>query len=167
MSFTPPEPLSPDHDLEGFDSGQPSLDGWLTARARKNEKIDGSRTYVVRDGDQVVAYYCLSTGAVAHVDAPGKIKRNMPDPIPVMLMGRLAVAKSHQGKGLARGLMRDALMRTLQAAEIAGIKALLVHAIDEDSARFYRHLGFLNSPVNPMMLMLPMATARAALEPDS
>lgn len=89
----------------------------------------------------------------------------MPDPIPVMLMGRLAVAKSHQGKGIARGLVRDAVLRTLKAAEIAGIRALLVHALDGDAARFYRHLGFLESPIDSLVLALPVAAAREALDP--
>ena len=89
----------------------------------------------------------------------------MPDPIPMMLLGRLAVAKSRQGRGIARGLVRDAVLRTLKAAEVAGIRALLVRALDEEAARFYRHLGFLESPVDPLVLALPVATARRALEP--
>ena len=87
----------------------------------------------------------------------------MPDPIPTVLLGRLAVARSHQGKGMARALVRDAILRTLQAAEIAGIRVLLVHALDEDAAAFYRHLGFVDSAINPLILMLPLATARKAL----
>ena len=96
---------------------------------------------------------------------PGRIRRNMPDPIPAMLMGRLAVARSHQGMGIPRGLVRDAILRTLKAAEIAGIRALLVHALDDEAAGFYRHLGFLESPVDPLVLALPVATARKAIDP--
>ena len=88
----------------------------------------------------------------------------MPEPTPVVLLGRLAVTRSHQGKGSARALVRDAVLRTLQAAEIAGIRALLVHSLDEDAAAFYRHLGFVESPIDPLVLMLPLATARRALE---
>lgn len=99
-----------------------------------------------------------------HRVAPGAVRRNMPDPIPVVLLGRLAVARSHQGRGIARALVRDAILRTLQAAEIAGIRALLVHALDEDATAFYRHLGFVGSAVDPLVLMLPLATARRSLE---
>ncbi len=165
MKLTAPEPIADRHVLAGFESGQPTLDSWLAARALKNERDGASRTYVVCDDGAVSAYYCLAAGSVQHRDVPGRIRRNMPDPIPVMLMGRLAVARSHQGRGIARGLVRDAVLRTLKAAEIAGIRALLVHALDEDAASFYRHLGFLESPVDPLVLALPLAAARKALEP--
>lgn len=165
MSPTAPEPIAAHHVFADFDSGQPTLDNWLTARALKNERDGASRTYVVCDDGAVVAYYCLAAGSVQHRDVPGRLRRNMPDPIPVMLMGRLAVVRFHQGRGLARGLVRDAILRTLKAAEIAGIRALLVHALDDDAARFYRHLGFLESPVDPLVLALPVATARKALDP--
>lgn len=165
MGLTTPEPVSAEDDLTGFDSGQPTLDAWLTARALRNEREGGSRTYVVRDNGSVVAYYRLAAGSVEHRDMPGRIRRNMPDPIPVMLMGRLAVARSHPGMGIARGLVRDAILRTLKAAEVAGIRALLVHALDDEAAGLYRHLGFLESPVDPLVLALPVATARRALDP--
>ena len=164
MSPTAPEPIGPDHDPTRFDSGQPTLDAWLASRALKNERGGGSRTYVVCEEGRVVAYYCLATGSVVHGAAPGNIRRNMPDPIPVMLMGRLAVDRSHQGQGIARALVRDAILRTLNAAEIAGIRALLVHALDDTAAAFYRHLGFVDSPVDPLVLMLPLASARRALD---
>ena len=164
MSLTAPEPIGADHDLTSFDSGQPTLDAWLTSRALKNERSGGSRTYVVCEKGAVVAYYCLSTGSVMHGVAPGNIRRNMPDPIPVMLMGRLAVDQSHQGRGIARALVRDAILRTLNVAEIAGTRALLVHALDDTVAAFYRHLGFLDSPADPLVLMLPLASARKALD---
>ena len=164
MELTGPEPITADHVLGGFDSGRPALDSWLVSRALRNERDGGSRTYVVADGGVVAGYYCLSAGSVTHGVAPGRIRRNMPDPIPVVLLGRLAVARSHQGKGIARGLVRDAILRTLQAAEIAGIRALLVHALDEGAATFYRHLGFVGSALDPLILMLPLATAHKALD---
>ena len=164
MSLTAPEPIRANHDLTSFDSGQPTLDAWLTSRALKNERGGGSRTYVVCEEGAVVAYYCLSTGSVVHGAAPGNIRRNMPNPIPVMLMGRLAVDQSHQGGGIARALVRDAILRTLNAAEIAGIRALLVHALDDTAAAFYRLLGFVDSPVDPLVLMLSLASARKALD---
>jgi len=163
MTLSAPQPISAEHTLNGFNSGQPSLDSWLISHAEKNERAGGSRTYVVCDDGVVVAYYCLSTGSVARREAPGRIRRNMPDPIPVMLIGRLAVDKSRQGRGIARALVRDAILRTLRAAEIAGVRALLVHALDEDAAGFYRHLGFMASPLDPLMLALPMSVARKAI----
>ena len=164
MSLEAPEPIGPDHDPTGFDSGRRTLDAWLASRAPKNERRGGSRTYVVCEMGRVVAYYCLSTGSVVHGSAPGNIRRNMPDPIPVMLMGRLAVDQSHQGRGIARALVRDAILRTLKVAEIAGVGALLVHALDDTAAAFYRHLGFMDSPVDPLVLMLPLTSVRKALD---
>ena len=164
MTLTEPQPISPEHVLSGFDSGQPSLDSWLISRAEKNERGGGSRTYVVCNDGVVVAYYCLSTGSVARKESPGRIRRNMPDPIPVMLIGRLAVDRGYQGQGIARALVRDAILRTLRAAKIAGIRALLVHALDQDAAGFYRHLGFMPSPLDPLVLALPMSAANKAVE---
>lgn len=134
------------------------------SRVLRNEQEGGSRTYVVSDDGKVIGYYCLAAGSVMRRAAPGKIRRNMPELIPVVLLGRLAVTRSHQGKGIARALVRDAVLRTLQAAEIAGIRTLLVHSLDEDAAAFYRNLGFVESPIDPLVLMLPLATARSALE---
>ena len=164
MALTGPEPLAADHVLDGLDSGQPTLDAWLISHALKNEREGGSRTYVVCDRGVVVAYYCLSTGSVARKDSPGRIRRNMPDPIPVMLVGRLAVDRTHQGQGMARALMRDAILRTMKAAEIVGVRALLVHALDEEAAKFYRHLGFMPSPLDPLVLALPLSAARKTLD---
>ncbi len=164
MELTGPEPLAADHVLDGFHSGQPTLDAWLISHALKNEREGGSRTYVVCDRGVVVAYYCLSTGSVARKDSPGRVRRNMPDPIPVMLVGRLAVDRTHQGQGMARALMRDAILRTMKAAEIVGVRALLVHALDEEAAKFYRHLGFMPSPLDPLVLALPLSAARKTLD---
>lgn len=159
-----PEPITADHVLAEFDCGRPVLDGWLVSRALRNEQEGGSRTYVVSEDGKVIGYYCLAAGSVLRRAAPGRIRRNMPNLIPVVLLGRLAVTRSHQGRGIARALVRDAVLRTLQAAEIAGIRALLVHSLDEDAAAFYRHLGFVESPIDPLVLMLPLAMARRALE---
>jgi len=159
-----PEPITADHVLAEFDCGRPVLDGWLVSRALRNEQEGGSRTYVVSEDGKVIGYYCLAAGSVMRRATPGRIRRNMPELILVVLLGRLAVTRSHQGKGIARALVRDAVLRTLQAAEIAGIRALLVHSLDEDAAAFYRHLGFVKSPIDPLVLMLPLATARRALK---
>jgi GNAT superfamily N-acetyltransferase len=162
-TISAPEHLGPAHDLSAFDSGVPALDDWLRRRARPNEETGASRTYVVHAGGRVVAYYAVATGGVAHADAPGRIRRNMPDPIPVMVLGRLAVDRAYQGRGIGRGLLRDAILRTLQAADIAGIRAILVHAISEDAKRFYESCGFTGSPVDAMTLMITVADAEKAL----
>lgn len=158
-----PEKLCPSHDLSQFQCGEPSLDDWLRKRALQNEESGASRTYIVCAGGRVVAYYALAAGAVAHVDAPGRVRRNMPDPVPVMVIGRLAIDQSMQGQGIGPALLRDAILRTLQAAEIAGIRATLVHAISERAKRFYEKRGFVSSPIEPLTLMITVAEARKAI----
>jgi GNAT superfamily N-acetyltransferase len=157
-----PEKLRPDHDLSEFECGEPSLDHWLRQRALQNEESGASRTYVVCAGQQVVGYYALAVGAVAHAEAPGRVRRNMPDPVPVMIIGRLAVHKDSQGRRIGPGLLRDAVLRTLQAANIAGVRAILVHAISEQARRFYEDRGFIASPMDPMTLMITVAEAAKA-----
>jgi GNAT superfamily N-acetyltransferase len=152
-----PVKLNSLHQIETFDSGNSQLDEWLKGRALKNESEGASRTYVLCDGQAVIAYYCLATGAVAHTAATGKVRRNMPDPIPVMVIGRLAVDRNWQGCGLGSALLRDAILRTLQAAEIAGIRAILVHAISEDAKQFYQKFGFTVSPLDPMTLLVKLS----------
>ena len=164
MTLQPPQPLRPDHDLSDFDSGTPQLDDRLRRRAARNEAAGASRTYVVCTDNRVVAYYSLANGGVELAQAPGRVRRNMPDPIPVMVLGRLAVDRRWQGQGLGRGLLRDAVLRSLKAAEIAGIRAILVHAIDDNAAAFYRRNGFMPSPIDPLVLMMPMSAVRAALD---
>jgi len=159
----PPEKLRDDHDLSLFQCGEPALDGWLRRRALQNEESRASRTYVVCTGLRVVAYYALAVGAVAHASAPGRVRRNMPDPVPVMIIGRLAVDEEFHGHGLGQGLLRDAVLRTLQAAEIAGIRAILVHAISPDAQRFYERHGFARSPIDPMILMINLADVEREL----
>lgn len=148
--------------VDAFDCGEPSLDDWLKRRATGNQISGASRTYVVCVGDAVVGYYCLAAGALGHVDAPGALRRNRPNLIPVMVLGRLAIHKDHHQAGLGTALLRDALTRTLQAADIAGVAALLVHAISEDARRFYRSRGFIESPVKPMTMCLILESARKA-----
>jgi GNAT superfamily N-acetyltransferase len=156
----PPERFSPEYDLSAFDSGEPVLDDWLRRRAAQNEASGASRTYVVCAGPKVAGYYSLAVGAVSHTVSPGRLRRNMPDPVPVMILGRLAVDRSFQGKGAGVGLLRDAILRTVQAAEIAGIRGLLVHAISEAAKRFYERHGFIVSPVDPMTLVITIAEAQ-------
>lgn len=158
-----PEHITPAHDFSEFDCGDPALNHWLRKRALSNENSGASRTYVVCSSGRVIGYYALASGAVALTAAPGRIRRNMPDPIPVIILGRLAVDRDWQGKSIGRSLLRDAIVRTLQAAEIAGIRAILVHAISDDARRFYECYGFIPSPLDPLTLMLPVAVARKTL----
>ena len=117
---------------------------------------------MVCEGQTVVGYYCLSAGAIGHAEAPSAMRRNRPDPIPVMVLGRLAIHKDHQQKGIGTALLRDAILRTIQAAEIAGITALLVHTLTEQAKRFYRSRGFIESPIQPMTMYQLLATALRA-----
>lgn len=161
-SLSAPEKLRADHDVSGFECGESSLDDWLRRRALQNEESGASRTYVVCAGQQVVGNYALAVGAVAHVDAPGRVRRNMPDPIPIMVIGRLAVHKDYQGRRIGPALLRDAVLRTLQAADIAGIRAILVHAISERARQFYEERGFITSSMDPMTLMITVSEALKA-----
>ena len=154
-----PEKLSAHHDLSRFGSGEPVLDEWLRRRALQNEASGASRTYVVCVEKRVVGYYTLAVGAVALANAPGRVRRNMPDPLPVMVLGRLAVDREYQCQGIGAGLLRDAILRTVQAAEIAGIRAILVHAISATAKRFYEERGFVPSPVEPLTVMISVIEA--------
>ena len=129
----------------------------------QNEASGASRTYVVRAGKRVVGYYSLANGAVTHAGPPGRVRRNMPDPIPVMVLGRLANDKDFQGLGLGKGVLRDAVLRTVQAADIAGIRAILVHTISVEAKRFYEAHGFVASSVEPMTVMITVAEAANAV----
>jgi GNAT superfamily N-acetyltransferase len=158
-----PEKLSPAHDLSEFQCGEPALDQWLVRRALQNEESGASRTYVVGVGRRVVGYYALAAGAIAHTHAPGRVRRNMPDPVPVMVIGRLAVDVSFRGRGIGPGLLKDAILRIVQASEIAGIRAILVHAISEAAKQFYQKWGFVPSPVDPMTLTITVEEAARIL----
>jgi GNAT superfamily N-acetyltransferase len=158
-----PQPVKPDHQLEDFDSGNQELDDWLKKRSLKNEGSGASRTYVLTVGQKVIAYYCLASGSILNASGPSRVRRNMPDPIPVIVIGRLAVDRNWQGKGIGYALVRDAVLRTLQAATIAGIRAILVHAISEEAKLFYEKCGFIPSPAAPMTLTITIADAKNAL----
>lgn len=156
-------PLTAGHDLSGFDCGSPPLDHWLRHRALRNESRF-SRTYVVCEGHRVVAYFCISAGAVEREAAPGKLRRNAPDSVPVSIIGRLAVSRSHAGRGLGVDMLADALRRVAAASQTIGIGAVLVQAKDEAAKRFYlRHAEFIERPAGSRMLFLPIETVIAAL----
>ncbi len=160
---TAPEPFTETHLTESFSCGIPVLDDWLKHRALKNEVSGASRTFVICQDSQVIGYYTLATGSIEPRNAPGKIRRNMPNPIPVMVLGRLAVDQRQQQAGLGRGLLKDALLRTLSVSKQAGIRALLVHTLSEDAKHFYTRSGFIESPLDPMTLMIALQDAAHCL----
>lgn len=163
MTLRAPEPLGEQHELETFSCGTDSLDQWLRRRALKNQRNGASRTFVVCDGAKVVAYYALASGAVVLDAAPGHFRRNMPDPIPVVILGRLAIDQSQQGRGMGRALVRDAGQRILHAADAIGIRGVIVHALSAEAKAFYERVGFEASPLDPMTLMITLADLRDAL----
>lgn len=157
-----PAPLTAEHDLSVFDCGEPALNEWLRHRALKNESRF-SRTYVVCEGKRVVAYFCISAGAVDRAAAPGKVRRNAPDTIPVSVIGRLAVSREQAGKGLGADILSDALRRIAIASQSIGIGAVLVHAKDDAAKRFYmRCAEFIEYPADSRTLFLPIETVVAA-----
>jgi GNAT superfamily N-acetyltransferase len=146
-----PLPLADHHQLADFDGGEPSLDHWLKRRAAKNQANGSSRMYVVCEGpaqDLVIGCYCLAAGAIGRAQAPSTMKRNRPDPIPVLVLGRLAIHKDHHLMGIGTAPLIDAIRRAIQAAEIAGVTALQMHAISEQARRFYLSRGFIVDSVN-------------------
>ena len=159
-----PEPLTDEHQIDSFDSGEPVLDDWLKRRARANQASGASRTYVVSEGKAAIAYYALASGAIAQAAVPGRFRRNMPDPIPVVVLARLAVDRRYHGRGIGRALFRDAALRVSQAADVIGIRGILVHAISEEARKFYLALGFDPCPAEAMTLVVTLRDIRATLE---
>jgi GNAT superfamily N-acetyltransferase len=157
-----PEPLTPGHAIAEFDCGVASLDAWLQRRAAANQVSGASRSFVVCDDGRVVGYYALAASAVAPAAAAGRFKRNMPDPVPVVVLGRLAVARSHHGRGLGRALFQDAARRVIHATDAIGIRGMVVHALSEEAKAFYLRLGLDESPLEPMTLMVTIADLRAS-----
>jgi GNAT superfamily N-acetyltransferase len=158
MSYLPPAPLQDSHRLEEFRCTEASLEAWLKRTARKNHLSGASRVFVVADSTgAVVGYYALAAGAVTRALVSGSLRRNMPEPIPVAVLGRLAVHSAHTGRGLGHGLLKDAILRTQRLAQDLGMRALLCHAVDERAQAFYLHHGFIVSPVEPLTVMLPLA----------
>ena len=164
MTPTAPAPLADHHQLGDFSSGVASLDDWLKRRARTNQASGASRTFVTCEDHRVIGYYALASGGVKLPEAPSRFRRNMPDPIPVAVLGRLAIDQAHHGRGLGRALVRDAGLRLLQAAEVLGIRGILVHAISEEAKTFYLALGFEPSPIEPMTLMVTLADIARSLD---
>lgn len=152
-----PTPLSEAHRLESFRCTEPALENWLRQRAQRNQQDGASRCYVVCAGEDVMGYYALAAGAVSHAQVPGQIRRNMPEPIPVVVLGRLAVHADWAGQGVGSGMLKDAVLRALRLSRELGIRALLCHALHEEAKRFYLHHGFVESPIEALTVMLNLA----------
>ena len=157
MTPSAPAPLGDRHAIEGFRRTEAALENWLKQRARRNHQDGASRCFVICDGNAVIGYYALAAGAVLHAQSPGNIRRNMPEPIPVAVLGRLAVHVDWTGRELGADLLRDAVLRTLRLSQELGIRALLCHAISQDAKRFYLKHGFVESPIEPTTMMLNLA----------
>jgi GNAT superfamily N-acetyltransferase len=163
-----PRPLAADDQLDGFDCGKASLNEWLERHARQAHASGSARTFAVvdktRGGHQVVGYYSLTVGQVDTLAVPERIRKGMGQyPIPVVLLGRLAVDQGHQRQGIAPGLLRDAIRRALTIAEQAGVRAMMTHPLDADAANFYLHFGFIPSPAGQGMLLLLLKDAQRLL----
>jgi GNAT superfamily N-acetyltransferase len=161
MSLSGPESLGPQHRLEGFDCGKPSLNDWLVRHARQAQGSGSAKTFVVSEDDRVAGYFSLTVGQIDTLDAPERIRKGMGQyPIPVVILARLAVSLQDQGRGIGVGLLQDAIRRTMLIAEQAGIRAMLTHPIDEEAARFYTRFGFIGSPLREQQLLLLLKDAR-------
>jgi GNAT superfamily N-acetyltransferase len=158
-----PEPLSATHQFDDFASGEVALDDWLRRCALPNQVSGATRTYVVCEGALVVAYYALASGAIEQASVPGRFRRNMPEPILVAVLARMAVDRNRQGRGLGRGMFRDAARRVAHAAESIGIRGIVVHAISEEARRFCVALGFDACPGEVMTLTITLQDLQAAL----
>ncbi len=149
-----PRLLQAGDETQAFDCGVDVLNTWLKRRALLNHLSGASRTCVAMSGKRIAAYYCLAAGSIQHAATPGKIRRNTPEPIPALVLGRLAVDLGFQKRGVGPMLLLHALERTQEVAKVAGIRALLVHAKDEEAAEFYKRFGFVELPLDPLMLMV-------------
>ena len=165
--YSAPVPLTSEHRIEGFDCGKPKLTDWLKTHALDNEGR-ASRTYVVvanagpKAGD-VVGYYTLATGGVAISEIPRKLRHNLPNPVPVMMLGRLAVDQHHQRNGIGPAMLQEAMQRTLDISLSAGVRAMMVHAIDDEAVTFYLKYGFLLFPSDSRTMFLPIETIAKTL----
>lgn len=162
LELTAPQPLTTAHRLDEFSCGESVLDDWLRRRAIANQARGASRTFVVADQDgRVYGYYAMAAGAVSQQVATGGVRRNMPEPIPVMVLARLAVDHRAQGIKLGGALLQDALSRALVVSQNTGVRALMVHSLHDRAKSFYEHYGFETSPADPMTLMLRLSSAKA------
>jgi GNAT superfamily N-acetyltransferase len=158
--YSGPVLLGADHNLDDFDCGVDSLNAWLREKAQHNQREGGSRTWVVTEQGRVIGYYASSTAVLLRADAPKRAARNQPDPLPAVLLARLAVDRKYQGVGLGRALLKHFLLKALEVAELTGVRILLVHAKDAGAANFYRQYGFEPSPVDELVLLLLVKDVR-------
>ena len=163
--YSAPRPIRADDDVANFDSGESSIDDYLRNRALSNHVEGASRCYVTCRGGRVVGFYALASASVERHTTPGAVRRNMPDPIPVILLSRLAVDTREQNKGLGKLLLRDAISRSVQAADLIGVRAMLVHAINDGARSFYYAHGFDPSPTDPLHLVLLIRDVRQFIDP--
>jgi len=163
LNLTAPTPLSTEYEVDHFESSEFTLDEWLRKSAMKNQLSGASRCFVLCEKKKVIGYYVLSAGAISHEFTRKSIRRNMPNPLPVLLLGRLAIDKKFHNKGLGSALLRDAMLRTVGIAADAGVFAILVHALSESAKRFYLSRGFVESPLQPMTLFMTLETVRSIL----
>ena len=165
IKISTPVRLSKHHIVEGFDCGYPQLNEWLQRYAWQNQQANTARTFVVCVENRVVGFYSLAVGAVEHIDVPQRVKKGLArHPIPVMILARLAVDRQYQGMGIGRGLLKDSMLRTINASDYAGIRAILVHAKDEKACTFYQKFDFEPSPIDPLHLMLLLKDAKKTVE---
>jgi predicted N-acetyltransferase YhbS len=168
MPLPRPEPLTTVHPLDGFDCGKPALNAWLVRYARQAQASGSARTFVVQDGMRVLGYYSLSVGQVDAIETPERVRKGMGNyPIPVILLARLAVDRRCQGQGIGTGLLKDAIRHTCLIAEQAGVRALLVHPLDDAATRFYSEFGFEPSPLRERQLLLLLKDARRYIAAES
>lgn len=165
MGYSPPEPLRGRHHTEEFECGEDSLDIWIEKHARQAEASGSARVFVTTDGERVVGFYALAAASVAPKDATGRLMQGQSghQPVPAILIGRLAVDRDHQGNQVGRSLLQDALLRSATAADSIGARAVIVHAISDDAAHFYERSGFERSPTDPRHLILLMKDLRKLL----
>jgi GNAT superfamily N-acetyltransferase len=156
-----PALLAETHVVDGFDCGEDHLNTWLRRRARRNQADGSSRTWVVADDDRVVGFYASSAAVLLHASATRRAARNQPDPLPALLLGRLAVDRKHQGRGLGAALLKHFLLKSIEIADVTGVRVLLVHAKDQSAAAFYQRYGFEPSPIDDLTLMLLVKDLRA------
>jgi len=167
MSFLPPALMTAEHHVESFDCGKESLNHYLKRVALTNTAAGTARTYVTTSSEEavVIGYYSLAAGSVEKAAVPERVSRGTPNhPISVVLLARLAVDRRFQGNGMGKALLRDALIRAMAAAEVVGVRAVLVHAKDKEAARFYTQFGFTASPTDPLHLMLLVKDLRQTLQ---
>jgi GNAT superfamily N-acetyltransferase len=156
VTYSGPELLTPEHFVSGFDCGTAALNEWLVTRAIKNQAGGTTRTWVVVETvtSEVVAFYASSTASILRESAPKRMARDQPEELPAVLLARMAVDVRHQGRGLGAALLKHFMLKALEVAQSVGVRVLLIHAKDEPATRFYSHYGFVESPVDPLVLMM-------------